>query len=116
MFMRKYARKDKNHGLITSELVQLGCSVVDMSSLGGGVADILVGFGGVNFIFEIKSTDHKWLTKDEEEWHNSWLGTVYTVNSIDQIKRLIRRDLLKYDLMDAHNQFMRKVNGQSDSD
>lgn len=40
---RRAARKDKNHRTIAAALTDAGCTVVDLSQLGGGVPDLLVG-------------------------------------------------------------------------
>lgn len=68
--MRCKGRVDANQPLIVRELRHLGASVAILSDLGGGIADILVGYRGSNFAFEIKdgslSPSRRRLTDDEK--------------------------------------------------
>lgn len=90
--MRYKARKDTVHAEIVTALRAVGASVQDLSAVGGGVPDILVGYRGINYLMEIKTPKHgtKAGTKArQQEWHESWRGSVYYVRSIDEAYRII---------------------------
>ena len=77
----KYAaRKDGNQTDIVTSLRQCGVSVFITHTLGGGFGDIVCGWMGRNYVFEIKDPAlppyHRRLTKDEEKWHQEWGGQV----------------------------------------
>ena len=76
--MRRAARVDANHAEIIRVLRKAGCSVLDMSRLGGGAPDILIGYGGISLPAEIKCgakpPSARKLTPKQREWHDSWTG------------------------------------------
>lgn len=93
--MSRFARrKDTNQNPIVRELVQAGYSVQDLSAVGGGLTDILV--GGVcrktgerrNWLMEIKTAKGK-LNPLQEEWHADWRGPVDIVRSPDDALRIV---------------------------
>lgn len=55
--MRVRSRLDANHRAIVEGLRDMGCSVLDLSQLGSGIPDILVGVRGQDHLLEIKSLD-----------------------------------------------------------
>ncbi len=85
---RRAARIDDNQPDIVKDLRKIGASVQSLAMVGQGVPDLLVGFRGENFLFEIKDGDKppskRNLTSDEETWHMRWVGQVHTVNNIDE--------------------------------
>ena len=84
--MRYHKKKDANQNPIVAELIQAGYSVQDMSPVGGGLTDLLV--GGVdardgqrkNWLIEIKGAKGK-LNPLQEEWHAAWRGPVSSANA-----------------------------------
>ena len=70
-------RVDANQKKIVDELRKFGFLVQHLHEVGKGCRDILVGYKGTNFLFEIKDPDKppskRRLTKDEETWHYTWL-------------------------------------------
>ncbi len=92
--MRRIARKDKNHkGIVKSLRALPGVTVFDTASLGDGFPDIIVGYKGKNFLFEIKDgskpPSQRVLTPDEIEFHGGWKGQVNVCNSFDEIFKII---------------------------
>ena len=92
--MRLAARTDRNHKEIVRVLRQLGASVCDLSGVGHGCPDILVGFRGKTHLMEIKdglkSPCRRRLTPDEQEWHESWRGRpVAVVESVPDALEVI---------------------------
>ncbi len=76
--MRKYARQDANHKAIRKAFEERGCSVADLSPLGNGVGDLLVGFSGLCIVVEVKdgskSPSARKLTPVEEKFRMNWKG------------------------------------------
>jgi hypothetical protein len=91
--MRFAARVDVNQPSIVAILKQLGCSVQDLSAVGQGCPDLLVGVGGTNLLLEIKdgakSLSRRDLTPAQKLWHASWTGKVHTVKSIEEVLDLV---------------------------
>ena len=75
---RYAARTDANHADIIALLRKAGCSVLDMSRLGGGAPDIALGYGGLTMFAEIKDGSKppsaRKLTDAEQRWVDSWTG------------------------------------------
>lgn len=82
-------RVDANQKMLTEQLRARGCSVQPIHVVGKGCPDLLVGYLGRNYLFEIKDPDQPFsrrqLTDDEKNWHNRWKGQVNTVHSIEEI-------------------------------
>ena len=52
--MRQAARTDDNHAEIREALRKVGCSVLDLSRVGGGCPDLLVWRWGTFYLMEVK--------------------------------------------------------------
>lgn len=92
--MRRRARTDANHTDIVQAFRRLGCTVLDLSRLGSGCPDALVGIRGRNYLVEIKDGSKppsaRKLTPDEEEFFREWRGFVMIVESLDDVERMVR--------------------------
>lgn len=81
------AKKDANHKPIADGLVALGCSVLDLSAVGGGCPDLLVSHRGVLYLLEIKNRKtgygRRGLNPLQRVWHQTWRGTVHVVEDLD---------------------------------
>jgi hypothetical protein len=88
-----YGRLDDNQTEIVQQLRRCCVSVQSLASVGKGCPDILVGFRGQNWLFEIKNPKQpagkRKLTKDEDSWHLNWRGRVYVVMTFNQIAEII---------------------------
>lgn len=86
-------KTDRNHSSIVRDLRGIGASVQSLASIGKGCPDILVGFRGRNFVFEIKDPEQppsrRNLTRDELNWHEGWRGQVKIVETFSQILEII---------------------------
>lgn len=86
--MRKNAKRDGNQDQIVAELRQAGVSVAVTHQLGGGFPDIVTGFRGQNYQFEIKDPGQppskRKLTPAEEKYHDEWKGQVDIILSADE--------------------------------
>ena len=86
--MRRNARIDANQPEVVRAFRSCGATVGHTHMVGDGFPDIVVGFGGDNYLIEIKDGDKppsgRKLTSDEEEWHREWRGSVHIIESADQ--------------------------------
>ena len=83
-------RVDANQPAIVQALRQIGATVQHLHMVGDGCPDILVGYRGANYLFEIKQGPRSKMTKDEREWHEAWRGTVFVVTSPEQATEIVR--------------------------
>jgi hypothetical protein len=86
----KYGKSDGNQAGIVEALRGIpDCSVQVLSAVGDGCPDVLIGYRGFNFLFEIKDPDqpkhrHE-LTEDQQRFHAAWKGQVQKVFSLKEI-------------------------------
>lgn len=89
-------RRDNNHNEITKSLEICGFSVVDLSQVGGGVNDILVGAYGLNFLFEIKNPESSHgVTEGQSEFHAKWQGQAAIIYSAVEAIAVINQAMRK---------------------
>ncbi len=85
--------KDATQDGIVAALVAAGASVQDLSRIGGGVPDLLVGYQGRNYAIEVKSPSgakhQTGLRLTQADWHAAWLGHVAVANSPEQALAII---------------------------
>lgn len=85
--MRYAAKTDQNHAEIAAALRAAGATVCDLSRVGGGCPDLLVGGHGINYLLEIKDgkkpPSKRMLNGIQKEWHVRWRGSVSIVTSVD---------------------------------
>lgn len=86
--MRLRSKVDNNQAAVVKALRDVGATVEHLHAVGKGCPDILVGYRGHNYLLEIKdgakAPSARRLTNDQVDWHLTWRGTVYVVNSIEQ--------------------------------
>lgn len=77
--MRRAARIDANQPAIVAGLRGLGCAVWSTAALGNGFPDIIVGYRGRNYLFEIKDPEKppskRMLTPKENLFFQIWTAT-----------------------------------------
>lgn len=85
--MRRQVRTDGNHAAIVRAFRQIGASVQDLSSVGKGCPDLLVGYRNVSVPVEIKNGEKcesaRQLTAAQRDWHAAWAGSVLIVDSVE---------------------------------
>lgn len=85
--MRRRAKVDANHAEIVKALRDAGASVHSLAQLGHGTPDLVVGWRGKNFLFEVKDPKKKpserQLTIDERAWHYTWSGQVAVIETAE---------------------------------
>ena len=86
-------KRDANHKAIVGALKAIGASVVDLAACGGGVPDLLVGYGTRNVLLEVKRPGVAGRkrgqvqndTNDKQaKFRDAWRGQTATVESIEQ--------------------------------
>ena len=83
--MRRASKTDSNQRPIVQALRDIfgpDC-VFDLSAVGQGCPDLMVGVRGVNLLIEIK-TDKGKLTTDQVIFHKSWPGSVVVVRTLQE--------------------------------
>jgi len=94
--MRRAARTDENQIQLVSQLRGQGYSVVSLSAVGKGVPDLLVGYNGKNYLFEVKDPDkspsQRKLTPDQIKFHASWEGQISVIEEINDAIEIIEAD------------------------
>lgn len=93
--MRRSARVDANQSHLVAALRSFA-SVAVTSAVGKGFPDIVVGYRGRNYLFEIKDPKKppsaRRLTEHESDWHRLWLGQVHVVETLDDCLRVMQAD------------------------
>ena len=81
-------RIDRNQPAIVRDLRKIGASVQSLAAIGKGCPDLLVGWRGKNFTFEIKDSmqppSKRRLTPDEKQWAQLWSGQVHVIHSAQE--------------------------------
>ena len=86
--MRWARQLDENHKEIVAALEAIGCSVLDLSRVGDGCPDILVGWRSTCVLMEIKKLGGK-LNKDQELFHQLWRGSICVVRTPEEAIRVM---------------------------
>lgn len=84
----RHGRTDANQTEIVRALRDVGAFVQSLADLGHGVPDLLVGFRGKWFVFEVKTNNGK-LTPDETDWHGRACAPVFIARGVDEALRMI---------------------------
>lgn len=93
--MRRAAKVDTNQRPIVTALKQIfgeDC-ILDLSAVGQGCPDIMIGVRGKNLLMEIK-TDTGKLTTDQQIFHLSWPGQVHVVRCLQEALQVIERETI----------------------
>lgn len=78
MTWRRAARVDESQPKIVRALRAVGAMVVSLAGVGGDVPDLLVGFRGRTYLFEVKAPGremhHRQRVRRQAEWRARWPG------------------------------------------
>jgi len=82
--MRRAAKIDRNQAAIVRALRSIpGVTVRSLAAVGQGMPDLLVGWRGKNYLFEVKvpgaSPSGRALTPAEKRFHRTWTGHVFII-------------------------------------
>ena len=86
-----YAKRvDVNQKEIVKTLRDYGASVVDLSKVGHGVPDLLVGYAGLTILVEVKSSEKATFTDAQLEFMKRWYGgALIRINDVESAIRLV---------------------------
>jgi hypothetical protein len=82
---------DANQAGIVADLRLIpGCQVLTLAEVGSGCPDLLVGYRGFNFLFELKNPDVHYNQKlptiaRQKEFRDKWPGQVRQVTTFTEI-------------------------------
>jgi len=91
-------RVDVNQPEIVADLRAIGATVEHLHEVGDGCPDILVGWRGGNYLFEIKkpaSVEFQLriratgLTVKQQDWHDSWNGQVDVIRTSEEAFKIM---------------------------
>ncbi|MFA4990576.1 MAG: hypothetical protein WC579_01530 [Candidatus Paceibacterota bacterium] len=82
-------KTDGNHKYIMNYLKQFGISVADTSKIGFGFPDIVCGYQGKNYLFEIKISEKSKLNQNEEKFLASWRGQYHVITTPQEALEII---------------------------
>lgn len=85
---------DVNQSTLVKQLRSIpGLTVTHTHTLGQGMADIIVGYQGRNYLLEIKDPNKppsaRKLTPDEERFHREWKGQIAVVETLEDVLTLL---------------------------
>lgn len=95
--MRHAKRTDDNHAAVVTEFkaAMPEASVFQAHGAGQGFPDLVVGWKGRNFLFEVKDPEKvpskRKLTPAQTELHQNWQGQIAVVHSAAEIAANIAR-------------------------
>jgi hypothetical protein len=92
--MRRRARKDENHSAVAKRFAELGCTVLDLSQLGGNAPDLLVGIGGhTGLLCEVKDgskiPSQQTLSEGQKAFQLSWRGPICVIRGVDEVVDIV---------------------------
>lgn len=93
---RRIGKVDLNQPRLVKQMRMIpGMVVRSTASVGDGFPDVVCGYRGRNYMFEIKNPDLKpserKLTPDELEFFEKWTGQVDVVETIEDVVTIINR-------------------------
>lgn len=84
----RICRVDANQKEIVAGLRKCGVTVTPTHMVGDGFVDIVCGWQGRNYLFEIKDggkpPSARVLTSAEADWHVSWRGEAHIIKTLDE--------------------------------
>lgn len=92
---RRAAKVDENQGELVDLIRKLGVSVEITSSAHDGMTDLILGYGGVSVLTEVKDGNkppsRRKLTPEQEKFHNRFMGAITVIENQDQAIELVNR-------------------------
>ena len=90
----KYARRvDRNHGEVVKAFRDMGCFVLDLSSAGRGVFDLLVAYKRASIIVEVKDGEkcesQTRLTPAQQKLWNEYPAPKAVVRTVDEVLAVV---------------------------
>jgi len=83
-------RVDCNQKDIVHALKTFGATVVDLSGVGKGCPDLLVGFRNKTYLIEVKRDSKAKFTSQQLQFNESWLGGIIArIETVDEAIALL---------------------------
>lgn len=90
---RTKTRRDGNQKEFIEDMETIGATVVDLSSIGGGCGDVLVGWNFRNWLFELKDPSQAPCDRkprpSQVKFEQDWKGQYKLVETSDEAMRLM---------------------------
>jgi Holliday junction resolvase len=90
---RRAAKIDANQSELVKIMRDMGVSVKITSSAHDGMTDLVVGFGGITVLVEVKdgsrSPSERKFTQKQVEFHSSFAGAITVIETVDQAIQLV---------------------------
>ena len=84
-------RVDENQSQLVNTFIALGASVLNLSRVGQGCPDLLIGYKNKSVLVEIKKDAKAVFTEPQIKFMQNWRGgTVSRIDSVDAAIRLIK--------------------------
>ena len=84
-------RVDENQKQIAHTFIALGATVLNLSTVGRGCPDLLIGYRGKSVLVEIKRDSKATFTEPQIKFMQEWRGgAVSRIDSVDAAIRLIK--------------------------
>lgn len=84
----RYGNPDRNQPKIVEDLRDIGATVKILTGVGDDFPDIIVGWQGENFLFEIKSAKGE-LSKGQKKFRAEWRGQVDKAKTLGDILKVL---------------------------
>jgi Holliday junction resolvase len=90
--MTYYKRRvDENQSQLINTFIALGASVLNLSRVGEGCPDLLIGYKNKSVLVEVKTNERKPFTESQVKFMQNWRGgAVSRIDSVDAAIRLIK--------------------------
>jgi Holliday junction resolvase len=89
--MYRPRRVDENQKTLVHTFIALGASVLNLSTVGRGCPDLLIGYKGKTVLVEIKRDEKAKYTEPQVKFMQNWKGgPVCRIDSVDAAIRLIK--------------------------
>lgn len=86
--MRRAAKTDNNQAELVKGLRKIGAKVFPTHTVGKGFPDLVVAFGGHNWLVEVKDPEKppsgRKLTKDEATFFDLWTAPVFVIHTVEE--------------------------------
>lgn len=90
--MSRYARKvDANQAELKAAFEKMGCSVLDLSRVGEGCPDLLVGLLGANVLVEVKNVNGKDVLEPAQlRFQREWRGARTVAHNVNDVITIVQ--------------------------
>lgn len=86
-----YAKRvDSNHAEMKGAFQRLGCSVLDLSRVGSSVPDLLIAFGCVAVLVEVKTPKGR-VKPGQEAFRREWGGWAAIARDMADVEGIVAR-------------------------